>query len=51
MLTAEQLEDVIDKLILDTQDKNMGVLMGKLKSLYPGKYDGALASKLVKQKM
>ena len=42
---------IIDQLILSTEEKNMGVLMSKLKSVFLGRYDGALASRLVKEKL
>lgn len=50
-LNTEELTIVIEQLVSETKEKNMGVLMNKLKSLYSGRYDGALASKLVKEKI
>lgn len=51
MLTDFELTDIINKLITELPDKSpkaMGVIMGKLKSEYLGRYDGTVASKLVK---
>lgn len=51
MLTDSELTDIINKLIAELPDKSpkaMGVIMGKLKSEYLGRYDGTFASKLVK---
>lgn len=50
MLTAKELESFIDQLLF-TEEKNMGVMMSKLKSTFPGRYDGALASKLIKERL
>lgn len=51
LLTTEELTNIIEQLASEVEEKNMGVLMGKLKSLFPGRYDGALASKLVKEQL
>lgn len=52
MMTKDELEAVINGYIVSTPEltsKSMGVIMGMLKLDYPGKYDGAMASTLVKE--
>jgi uncharacterized protein YqeY len=46
-----QLRTYLDILIgeIEHSEKNMGRIMAELKRLYPGQYDGALASKIVKE--
>jgi uncharacterized protein YqeY len=51
LLTDIQLTEIINNLISELPEKSpksMGVIMGKLKSEYLGRYDGTIASKLVK---
>jgi len=50
MLTEAELRHQID-LIKDmfTEQPSMGVIMGHLKSKYPGLYDGSLASRIIKE--
>lgn len=51
MLTVAQLTEIINTLIAQLPEKSpkaMGVIMGKLKTEYLGRYDGTVASKLVK---
>jgi uncharacterized protein YqeY len=51
MLTDIQLTEIITALISELPEKSpkaMGVIMGKLKTEYLGRYDGTIASKLVK---
>jgi uncharacterized protein YqeY len=51
LLTDIQLTEIINNLIYELPEKSpkaMGVIMGKLKSEYLGRYDGTIASKLVK---
>lgn len=52
LLTTEQLTCLIQDIISDLPERNpkqMGVVMGKLKSEFLGKYDGATASQLTKE--
>ena len=51
LLTDVELTEIINTLISELPEKSpkaMGVIMGKLKSEYLGRYDGTIASKLVK---
>lgn len=51
-LDEAHLKEVIAQIITDIQanaPSDMGKVMGKLKELHAGSYDGALASKLTKQ--
>ncbi|HNT26908.1 MAG TPA: GatB/YqeY domain-containing protein [bacterium] len=53
-LTAEELAKVIDDIVATLPEKSpkaMGQVMAKLKELYAGRYDGKLASQLVKEKL
>jgi uncharacterized protein YqeY len=51
LLTNVEITEIINTLISELPEKSpkaMGVIMGKLKSEYLGRYDGTFASKLVK---
>lgn len=48
-LDEEGLKKVVEGLIADQPTANMGILMKALKASYDGQYDGALASKLIKE--
>lgn len=51
-LSTDQLTNIIELFVSELPEKNpkqMGVIMGKLKSEYLGRYDGTLASTLTKQ--
>ena len=52
LLSEDELKTIIDSFINELPEKNpkqMGIVMGKLKTNYLGKYDGTIASTLVKQ--
>jgi uncharacterized protein YqeY len=51
-MTEEELRHAIGLLVVElnvTDSKGMGKIMGALKSRFEGTYDGALASKIVKE--
>jgi uncharacterized protein YqeY len=52
-LTEDELNTVISALIYNNNYtiKDMGKIMGDLKSIYSGKYDGKLASTLIKSQL
>lgn len=48
-LTEEELHVIISSIKNELgENVNMGLIMAKLKSTYPGQYDGSLASKITK---
>jgi len=51
-LTQVELEDIIDAYIVENDIENMkgmGRIMGYLSSTYPNRYDGKLASQLIRE--
>jgi uncharacterized protein YqeY len=50
-LTTEELTNIIDQVIADSDDYNMGVIIGKVKSKTSGAADGSEIAKLVKEKL
>lgn len=50
-LTEAELLDVINQILTSQPSANMGSVMKQLKADLPGRYDGALASKLIKSKL
>ena len=54
MMSEQTLSDTIDYYVKELEErspKQMGKIMAKLKERHMGTYDGALASKLVKEKL
>lgn len=52
MLTDTELTGIINSIVNSLPERNprqMGIVMGKLKSDYSGRYDGNLASKVTKE--
>lgn len=49
LLSEVELRSIIETLILGSPSPNIGQIMGALKKSYNGKYDGALASKIIKE--
>lgn len=50
MLTTEELEVIIKTMVEGAGgEATMGSIMGALKSVYPGMYDGRVASGIVKE--
>lgn len=47
-MTEDELRDEIKKFI-ELGSKNIGMIMGGLKTMYDGQYDGAMASKIAKE--
>ena len=53
-MTEEKMEEAVDVLINDLDEKSMksmGVIMGQMKSIYDGLYDGKFVSQLVRKKL
>ena len=50
-LTEGELADAIDQIVASQSSVNMGSVMKQLKADLSGRYDGALASKLIKAKL
>lgn len=48
-LSYDELFAIISKIVEEKSPKNMGVVMGILKTEYANLYDGAIASKIVKE--
>lgn len=48
-LTYDELHSIISSFIEEASPSNMGIVMSFLKSNYTGQYDGAVASKIVKE--
>lgn len=51
-LNEQQLQHILHDMVQALQErtpKQMGVIMKRLKETYEGQYDGALASKLIKE--
>lgn len=52
LLTESDLHEIISKYFVEIEEvsaKSLGVVMARLKSEYPGLYDGQIASSIIKQ--
>lgn len=50
-LTEDELSQMIDDVISQTENANFGAVMGKMMGLVKGKADGSIISRLVKSKL
>lgn len=50
-LTENELLQMIDRVMSETENANFGVVMGKMMGLVKGKADGSVISRLVKSKL
>jgi hypothetical protein len=49
MITTEELRSYIEGMIANAVSPTIGSIMGELKRLYAGRYDGAVASTIIKE--